>query len=112
MDNERKAAVPGTVGAIVLPPVCWVRDSKQYEQADDLCPTCADAIAAAEGCISDGGWDGARESDSPATCEKCGCELACTVDGDELYTLDEWQNKELSTKRNPRTNRTGGRGCK
>jgi len=73
-----------------LPPVCWVTGSRQFDEGDDLCPTCADAIADEEGCLSDGGWDAARESDSPATCTKCGRPLACTVDGVEINTMDQW----------------------
>lgn len=79
-------------GGEVLPHVCWLADSTQYEEAFDLCPTCASAVAATESAAIVMGGDPARECDSPAMCERCKCALSCTVDGVEIYTDAEWRN--------------------
>ena len=87
-----KAAIPDRVEAVVLPHVCWLMDSALYDECDDLCPTCARAVADAEPCAIVQGGDPARECDSPTTCERCGCCLSCTVGGVEIYTDEDWQN--------------------
>jgi hypothetical protein len=92
------AQAPGTVSALVLPDICWLADSAQYDEAVDLCPTCACAVAATEPAAIVMGGDPARECDSLATCERCGCCLSCTVGGVEIYTDEDWQNSVICLK--------------
>ena len=87
LDHDRRMTRAESLDrAVVLPHVCWLADAAQYAEADDLCPTCARAVAATEHAAIVMGGDPARECDSPATCSRCGCCLSCTVGGVEIYT--------------------------
>jgi len=97
----------------LLPSICWVSRSRHIpalvaavDEVDDYCPACVEIAVSelqqqrpqwAEEIAVDGGWEPCRQSDTLASCIRCGCELGCTIIGDdgtpkaECSTLAEWQ---------------------